>query len=331
MSKKANQRYYTLLLASALVAIIAFITQDTLFYMVAMLFAFASLASLFCIKPSPLLAALPLAVCAFACFNNDNYYFSAISAVLLCASVGVAVCMRLRFSRGRTVAISGMCTAVGVLFAASIIVVSIYGSLTFKNFVDFFYTVRDNAVYELYNEIVNSVNVLYDSLGESVDATSYAIAYIRYLIPQSIGAVLLLVITATYFFTELAKQFVKIVDREYLKQLPGINGQWEYVLPRSSAVAFIIFWFCLFIGGDALKTSETAAFYAVMMPLLGGVLVMAFRSIRDRVRRRGWADLIFPTIIAVFFLSDYILSILSIIGLVSTFKMKPGDDDKCKN
>ena len=337
MSNSVKTRYCLVLIVAVALPFLALNMADISVIALAILLSCGAVTSLFFVKPSPWLLVFPFALCVAACFFSKDYMFSALAVALLPSCVCAGVCMRRRCSRGQTIVAVVACIGLGVFLGIAVIVFALYGSISYNIAVsfnrDYLVPLKGQLLTSVYDSIHNSMEQLMAQLGEEysgIDVSTYSIAYIKSLRPMSVGIVLFSVATVAYLFTELIKQVVKVVDENKLKNLPGIEGKWEYVLSKGSAVAFIIAYFCMFIGGETLKIAEATAFYAIVMTILGGVLVMAFRSIKNRIKLRGWGDLIFPAILIVLFLSDYIITILTVIGLVASFRVKAEDDEKCK-
>lgn len=336
MFKNANSKYYLLLAIATALPIVAVLSGLIDVILLMGFLSAAALAGLFYIKPSAVLLLCPAVTYgAFAVITGD-LAVAAISALFLPSAILCGLVMRRKGSRAG--AIGAVCGGFGIsaLFVFGISLFAIYGRINADALkqlsTDYLIPLKNDIVDQLYRNLYTSLEqtMTQMNMAGEIDLVSYTAAYIKALKPVTIGLILASAGVFAYLFTEVAKQATKWVDSDKLVALPGIKGKWEYILSKGTATAFIIAYVCMFLGGDALKFNELAAFNAVIMAITGGVLIMAFRAIKDRISKRGWADLVFPVIILVFFLSDYIFSILAIIGLVASFRFKSEDEQKCK-
>ena len=77
---------------------------------------------------------------------------------------------------------------------------------------------------------------------------------------------------------------------------------------------------------------QQIAFNTVMTAIQGGVFVMAFRHLRQRISTGGFAAISMYIVIALFFGLSVTAMVLSGVGVFAAFKQKSKEDNKkCEN
>lgn len=158
---------------------------------------------------------------------------------------------------------------------------------------------------------------------QGVGREAYRKLLYEYLRLFSFGSVALLCNAVAYFSTALSKRIMlKIRDG----RLFANNSQWLYVLSKPSAVLFIVCYFCALIGGSTLSLPQRIAFNTPVVALIGGVLVMAARVVKEKLRISGLSGLIIFAVVLFFFGVRSLLVLLSVIGLITALRYKPTED-----
>lgn len=325
MLNNAKIKNLGLVLLAAVLPALAFITDTTSAVVPMSLLSAVVLAALVAVAPWWLSAVVPVAVYGLCLLISGDYYLSALPLTVLPAGVCGGVCMRRMCSRGFTVALVSFALVVGALLCFGILTLALYGTISFSAIKECYNTIYSLIVDAVYENVYNVLKVSVEEYGytESFVAT-YTAAFLRSYRPMLFGTVIFTCNVVAYALTAISKRILKYADVAKYERLPGINGDWEFVLSKSSAVVFILCYFCLLIGGDSLTLPQASAFYAVMLAIVGGVFVMAFRSIRNRVKLTGGVDLIVIGIVMFLFfqssIMDIVSMVLAVIGLSATFK-----------
>lgn len=346
MIKNSKLKYYALLAVAALVPLLVLVFDIKYLFQSAsslfplgLLVSSAILAALFAVKPSPLLLVAPLALYGGMYALSGSFVVSAFSAVALPMAIGVGICMRRKLARGLTVTVATLCMAGGVGMCFVILTAICFGNISVSSFVRCYNSYIVPAAHYFKDLIgqtmAESMERYAESFGvDSFDATDYALAYVASLKTVVFGWLFLGANIISYAFTALSGRTAAYVDDGYLKALPGVNGRWEFVLAKSSAVVFIVCYACLKIGGDDLTVPQVSAFNAIMYAIIGGVLVMAFRTIKERIRSRGGVEILIMAVVGFVFFGDTFMSFaitaLTVVGLYAALRAKKETDDKCK-
>ncbi|MBQ3195233.1 MAG: hypothetical protein IJB65_02090 [Clostridia bacterium] len=274
---------------------------------------------------SPALAfAVPVCVYGLGYLLSRDFIASAMPLVFYPAGIFAGVCMRRKCSRRLTVALTSFGLAMGMGIEFVIITYHLCGSLSAEAFgvcYDGLYAYFADYLYDSVYNVLNANSKNY-GLAEA-DVAAYTVAYIKTYRPMLFGTIILACNVAAYIFTAVSKRLLLYLDVNKHDGLPGTNGKWEFVLSKSSAVVFIICYICLFLGGETLTLPQTSAFYAVMLAIVGGVFLMAFRAVRNKFRM-GNSNIIITGIILLLFFNSAIINILTlmlaVIGISATFK-----------
>lgn len=320
-----------LLALAVFLPLVTFFTRTWESLVVTSLLSSAALAVITASLPVWTTAAVPLAVFGLCLLVGGDLYLAMLPLVLLPAGIATGVCIRKKRTRGFTVGISSFGLIVGGFLGFLIITWAGCGTVNVTAM-----RLCYNELYRYFTEVMfDSVYVslknAFDSYGyEEGYLEAYTASFLKSFRPMFFGTVIFTCNAVAYAFTAVSGRLYKMLDVSKFKSLPGIDGKWEFVLTKSSAVVFTVCYVCLFIGGDSLALPETSAFYAVMLAIVGGVYVMAFRSIRSRSKLTGGVDLIVICIVLFIFFQSSLMDIISlmlvVIGISATFKSnKKGD------
>ncbi len=324
MFNNAKMKYAALFLAAVLLPPFVAVYVDISGLLPIALVSSVILGVLTASAPLPLALAVPVGLYAWGYILFGDFLSPVTPLVFLPAGFIAGLCMRRKCSRRLTVALTSAGFLISLAAEFAIITYSLCGSLsawaleaTYNELYVFFTNAAYNNIYNVLN--ANAKNY---GLAES-DVALYTVTYIRSYRPMFFGTVLLICNIVAYIFTAVSKRILKYLDTEKYNSLPGINGNWEFVLSKSSATVFIVCYICLFLGGDTLSLPQASAFYAVMLAIVGGVFLMAFRTLRSKLRISS-SNLVITGVILLLFFSGSILDIvtiiLAIIGLSATFK-----------
>ena len=336
MFNNAKFKYAALFAAAVLLPPFVAVYVDLSGLLPAALLSSVILGVLTASAPLALAFAVPVGLYAWGYVLFGDFLSPVTPLIFLPAGFLAGMCMRRKCSRRLTVALTSAGFLLSLAAEFAIVTYSICGSLsakamnaTYNELYVFFTNAAYNSIYNVLNTNAKSYG-----LAES-DVALYTTSYIKSYRPMFFGTVLLICNIVSYLFTAVSKRILKYLDAEKHNGLPGINGSWEFVLSKSSATVFIVCYVCLFLGGETLSLPQASAFYAVMLAIVGGVFLMAFRSLRSKLHISN-SNLIIASVILLFFFSGSILDIvtiiLAIIGLSATFKQdKKGDESVEKN
>lgn len=311
--------------------LVTFFTGTWESLIVTSLLSSATLAVITASLPIWITAAVPLAVFGLCYMAGGDLYLAMLPLVLLPAGIATGVCIRKKCTRGLTVGISSFGLIFGGFLAFLIVTWANYGIVNGTSIKACYEATYRYFTEVLFDNVYNSLKTAFESYGyEEGYLETYTASFLKSFRPMFFGTVIFTCNAVAYAFTAVSGRLYKMLDASKFNSLPGIDGKWEFVLTKSSAVVFTVCYICLFLGGDSLALPETSAFYAVMLAIVGGVYVMAFRSIRDRSKITGGVDLIVICIVLFLFFQSSLIDIISlvlvVIGLSATFKSnKKGD------
>ncbi len=333
MSDNSTLKKVVLFVTAVLVPCLGTLVSEPSWIVPSSLVAAAIYAVLTAVAPVPLALAVPIIVYGINAVLGGDYVFAAFPLIFLPAGFGLGLCMRKKCSRRVTVATTSVSLVAGGALGFVLATLTVFGKLTAATLADCYsglYSYVANSFYENMYTSLKSAAYAYEL--KDFDAAAYTKIYLKSCRPMLIGSAIFACNALAYILTAVSKYLLKHTSIEQFKSLPGINGNWEFVLSKTSAVVFIVCYACITLGGDALALPELSAFYAILFAIIGGVLIMALRTVRNKMHLGGSIGFIVTGIIIFFFFQGSILSIivtvLAIIGLTATLKKEKTEDKK---
>ncbi len=264
---------------------------------------------------SPWQLSVPVVSYGIAFMLCGDPILALLSVVYIPVAVVIAICLRKKASRSTTVVLSSLTVGIvalgcGVAWALD------YGiELSFESVAALIKTTANDVT----NFLVDSVpDAFYEkNLSKEVyRATLYEL--FRYF---SIGFFVLACNVVAFISTAITKLVVSYLCSDE-KKISTFAKKWNFVLSKQSAVMFIICYLCLLVGGETLTLPQQIAFNTVFVAIQGGVLVMAFNSLRAKISNGGSYVLILYLILMFFFGLPIVIIALSVSGLFAVFKPK---------
>ncbi len=333
MSNNAKLKYTAIFAAAVLVPPLVMAYVDPSGILPASLLASVAIAVLLSSAPVILSVLVPVGVYGLGCILSGDFVLAAMPLVFFPAGFCAGICMRKGCTRRFAVSLTSVGLVLGL--GAEFVFLTYYlcGGLSTQDFRVCYNSLYLYFVNYIYNSVYNVLNANAENYGlNDVDISVYTIAYIRSFRPMLFGTVILVCNIVSYIFTAASKNLLRFMNIDKYKDLPGIRGDWEFVLSKSSAMVFIISYVCLLLGGDTLTLPQASAFYAVMLAIAGGVFLMAFRAVRNKFSMGGGSNFIIIGILLLLFLQgslmDIVMVILAVIGLSATFKQGVKEGEK---
>lgn len=236
------------------------------------------------------------------------------------AGLVVAFCIRKKANRTHTVLAVSFTFGFAVAMYA-IMLFALSGEATFERAA----TLLNNGIKQLSDLSVNSLPDTYFSQG--ITSEAYAAALTDSLRIFLFGVFALVCNGVAFFSTAIAKKAVCAFDSTAF----SFETKWSYVLSKPSAAFFVICFLCILVGGDTLTLPERVTFYTVVIALLGGILLMAFRSIKRRITTMGFPSVLIYIIVYFMLGFGSLVALMSATGLIEAFKYKRQEDNgSCK-
>lgn len=256
---------------------------------------------------------------AFALFGNWMIAFAAV--LFFPAGAFVALCVSKSCSRSKTVLVASLCFGLSMaVYCGSF--AALNGGITV-----------DELSKALYNGINYVADMSVDNLPEVYFSQGITKEAYRDLLFEAMrlffmGVAVLICNAVAYFSTAITK---KVLLRTKDNKLLNKDKDWLYVLSKPSAAMFVICYLCVLVGGDALTLPQQIAFNTVIVALLGGVLVMAARSLKQRMGIAGISSVLIYVVIYFILGMQAVLVVMSVTGLIAAFRYKPQEDkEACK-
>lgn len=240
-------------------------------------------------------------------------------AGVLFAPAGLIVAYFIHKKKNRTHTVLATSAVLGVsvaLYAVALFITS--GEPTFERAS----TLLNNGIKRLVDLSVNSLPESYFSQG--ITAETYATALTGSLRVFMFGAFALVCNAVAFFSTAIAKRTVRSFEPSAFSH----DEKWLYVLSKPSAAFFVACFLCVLVGGDTLTLPERIAFYTVVIALLGGILLMAFRSIKQRITTVGFPSVLIYVIVYFMLGFGSLVALMSATGLIEAFKYKKQEDKR---
>ncbi len=251
----------------------------------------------------------------------ENPVLAIASVLFFPAGALMALFIRKGLSRSKTVLVTSVTVGAGLLlFALSIIIPG--GINSFDSFAE----ALNNTINDFAKLSVENLPDIYFTQGISEE--TYYNLLVEMLRVFLFGSVVLLCNIVAYVSSAIAKRAVIKTKGNTLLQN---DMQWLYVMSKPSAVVYIVCYLCLLIGGETLTLPQEIAFNTVLLALLGGLLVMAVRSIKTKMGVVGLSSLFIYAVVFFIFGLEATILVMSVTGLIAVFKYKPQEDkDICK-
>lgn len=315
MAKKQTLKYILFQAAICLLTGACCFYPDILFVVAAITLQIGLFSAVACQKPFLPCLAAPVASYAVALILLRDWRVAFAGVLFVPVGLAVSFCIRKKASRTHTVFAASLTLGLAVaLYALMLFVLT--GDLSFERAA----ALLNNGVKSLVDMSVSSLPEAYFSQG--ITAQAYASALTESLRLFIFGAFALICNVVAFFSTSIAKK----VLRAFNSTCFSYEEKWLYVLSKPSAAFFVICFLCILVGGDALTLPERVAFYTVVIALLGGILLMAFRSIKRRISNVGFPSVLIYVIVYFMLGFGSLVALMSVTGLIEAFKYKRQED-----
>lgn len=262
---------------------------------------------------------VPMASFGAAYLASNSLLLSAIAVSYVPVAVIIGICLRKGANRGVTVVLSSV--GIGVTAVAYVVISALAYGITF-NVSDISSYITALSDY-FANQTIASVPDSFFT--ESITREMYLAMLLKEFKYYSFSFLVLCCNLIAFASTAIARRVINLYGTTNAK-LTTMVKDWLFVLSKPSAAMYLVCYLCLLIGGETLTTPQQIAFNTVMVAIQGGLLVMAFRNIREKMRVAGFSALIIYIILFYFFSLEGLAIVLSVSGLFAAFRQKTKED-----
>ncbi len=322
MNGESKKRYAVLVSAQILVACLSWLMGDIFVFLLGIVVCVALYAASLLINWSLLSFIGPIGSIAAIYLIGGSSFAALFFAFYVPIGVLLAFCVRKEFKRAKTVIFSSLGFALATLSGLLVYLMATRGNVSLDTIGDFLRAVGMALKKQLLKEYEYSLLLQAEQMDVSINVSKYVSQFASQLNWFSFGSLALLFNSASYLSTVLTRFVLKGVEQSNLKTFFDSTA-WQFVLSKASALAFIVVYLCIAIGGETLTQPQQIAFYSVVIAISGGLVVMAVNKIKLSVKKSG--SFFLPIVLiamAMFFNVSAVVLVLYIIGLVATFTVK---------
>lgn len=320
MAKKQIPKYILFQAAICLLTFACCCYPDVLFILAAITLQIGLFSAVACQKPYVACTATPIVSYAVAWMLLGDWRVAFAGVLFAPVGMAVAFCIRKKATRTHTVLAASLTFGIAVALYA-VMLFALSGDVTFERAAN----LLNNGIKQLVSLSVSSLPEAYFSQG--ITAEAYTVAFTESLRVFMFGVFALICNAVAFFSTAIAKKTVRAFNSSAF----SFEEKWGYILSKPSAVFFVTCFLCILVGGDTLTLPERITFYTVVIALLGGILLMAFRSIKRRVSNVGFPSVLIYIIVYFMLGFGSLVALMSATGLIEAFKYKRQEDKgSCK-
>ncbi len=331
MSDLAKKRYATLVVAQVATAVLAVFMNDFAFFVAGIVLCVALYSSTLIINWSLLSFIAPAASVVAVYAISDSSFMAFCFALYLPLGIISAFCVRKCYKRAKMVLFLSVGFGVAAISCLVVYFFITYDEISLSAFRNAIISRVGAIKREFLSQTEYALVLQADAQKLDINISSYISALSNLINYISFGLAAFIFNSASYLSTVFTKFTLKGFGGEKITT-PFESDSWQFVLSKPSAVAFIAAYLCLAIGAETLTYAQTVAFYAIVIALSGGVLLMAVNRIKHSVKNSR--SFFLPLLLAVlmFFFGTFMLILtLFVIGLFATFTFKNKEKADAEN
>lgn len=327
MTDNCKKRLYILMGIEVLAAFISVYMNSGIFFLLGIIISVSLFASILVLKWS-LISFVPMIVSVVAV-----YFLSSSSLLAMCYSfsmplgVLIAFCIRKKYKRAKTVLFTSIGFAIATIACAVVYLVAYCGSYSLSSLGNALKSTGAEIKNQILIEMERSLLLQLENTGVKIDTAAYIAAFSSLMNYVSFGVTAFVINCVSYFSTSITKLSLNGLGDNKINAFFN-ESNWQFVLSKASAIVFLLVYLCIQIGGETLTQPQIVAFYAVLLAISGGVLLMAVNRIRNSIKKNGNFVMLFLLAGTAFFLGIYpVLLIMIIMGLIATFSFKSDKEE----
>lgn len=299
---------------TALLSMFVFTSIDMTVPVVAIIAQIGFYAAVTTTSFSPWQLSVPVVSYGIAFMICGNPLLALLSLVYVPASAVIALCLRKKVSRSATVVLSSLTVGITALICGLVWALNCGVELS----ADGISALIKDASNHITDLLVGNIP---DAMFENgISKEVYRQTIFELFSYFSLGMVVLACNVIAFFSTAVTKLVVPFLGAQ--KNMSSFAKKWNFVLSKQSALMYLICYLCLIVGGETLTLPQQIAFNTVFVAIQGGILIMAFRFMREKMAQGGSYLLVFCFVLAFFLGIPVFIIILSFIGIFAAFKQK---------